>query len=52
MEDSSAPLIETQEKGMLFTGNCMVKIFINLTVSGIQTSVPDHFEMFNGFRGR
>ena len=24
----------------------MVKILINLTVSGIQASVPDHFEMF------
>ena len=46
MEDSSAPLIETQEKGMLFAGYGMMESFINFTVPGIKTSIPDHFKIF------
>ena len=45
MENSSTPLIKASVKMMFFPGNGMVKMFINLAVTGVKTSVADHLKV-------
>jgi len=46
MKNGSTPLIKTTIEVMLFTGDSMMKMFINLTVAGIKAAIADHFKVF------
>ena len=46
MKDGSAPLIETTEEMVLFAGDRVMEIFVDITVPGIEAAIPDHFKVF------
>ena len=45
MKNASTPLIKASEKMMFFPRDGMVKMFINLAVTGVKTSVADHLKV-------
>lgn len=47
-EDGSSPLIKTAKNMVFFSGNSTIEMFINSTMTGINTAVPDHLKMFFG----
>ena len=44
-ENGSTPLIKASVTMMFFPGDGMVKMFINLAVTGVKTSVTDHLKV-------
>ena len=45
-ENSGTPLIKTTIEVMLFTGDSMEEMFINLPAAGIKAAIADHFKVF------
>ena len=45
MKDGSSPLIETTEEMVLFAGDRVMEIFVDITVPGIETAIADHLEV-------
>ena len=46
MENSNTPLIKTTKEVMLFTGDSMAEMFVNLSAAGIKAAIADHFKVF------
>lgn len=44
-EDGSTPLVKTAKNMVFFSGNRTMEAFVNRTMTGINTAVPDHFKM-------
>lgn len=48
MKNGGTPLIKTAIEAMLFTGDGMMKMFVDLTAASIKAAIADHFKVFFG----
>ena len=51
MENRCTPLIEASVKMMFFSGDCMIKMFVDFAVTGVKTSITYHFKVLFGDMG-